>query len=879
MYVVVSLIGAAETIIVGERESAKEHKIEDGEFTVFVPLSDKEKEKLTEKGITLEEMFYLDYEMKDESTIRVFQNREKIDKVVLDEGELPQKDGEVVLEKRYCEEHGLKVNDKIKIGEKEYQITGIGSVPDYSAAYKNISDSSVDSEQFGIAFVTKESYQELKRARNSQKSEEYVYAYLLNGKLTNKELKEEIKKIDFSAEDVTDTYFQEYWEETAGQKEKIQDGIDTLASGSKELENGLTELDSHGETLNDGTAQVFDTYLSEAQKALQAYGMTKDLTEDNFESVLNEYKNASDNGLLRLELSSAIQKLKALKAYKDGTKEYTKGVNEAANGAGELADGIQELKENANELLDKYFQVDISNLTQFLTAEDNPRIGAASDDQIVNKVSGLVAGIIVMILFAYVISVFVVHGIEKESSVIGALYSLGVKKGDLLLHYLTLPVIVTVISSLIGTGIGLSPVGITVQMQDCYAYYSIPKFQAIYPAYLLIYSLVVPFSMAVFVNWLVIRKKLSKPALQLMRKEQKTGKISNINLGNMGFVGRFRVRQMLREMRTGFTVIFGMFIALLILMIGVDGFLLCENISVQNKEDTKYQYMYTYKYPEKEVPESGEESYAKTLKKEVFGYNLDVTVLGIHEDNPYFNAKVEKGKNKVIISSAMAQKYNLKTGDKVILTDEEEDIDYAFTVEGITQYSPGFYAFMDIDSMRELFNVSDDYYNVVFADKKLDIQPERLYATTTKASVEKSSDVFKSMMTPMFSMLIGMGALIFCVVMYLMMKVMIDRSTFGISLIKIFGYRMKEVRKLYLNGNFYIIAVGAAICIPLSKKVMDVLYPALVSNVSCGMDLHFTWQLYLGIYVGVLLLYFIINQLLIRKIKKVVPAEVLKNRE
>ena len=41
-----------------------------------------------------------------------------------------------------------------------------------------------------------------------------------------------------------------------------------------------------------------------------------------------------------------------------------------------------------------------------------------------------------------------------------------------------------------------------------------------------------------------------------------------------------------------------MFIALLILMIGVDGFLLCENISVQNKEDTKYQYMYTYKYAE-----------------------------------------------------------------------------------------------------------------------------------------------------------------------------------------------------------------------------------------------------------------------------------------
>ena len=64
------------------------------------------------------------------------------------------------------------------------------------------------------------------------------------------------------------------------------------------------------------------------------------------------------------------------------------------------------------------------------------------------------------------------------------------------------------------------------------------------------------------------------------------------------------------------------------------------------------------------------------------------------------------------------------------------------------------------------------------------------------------------------------------------MKVMIDRSAFGISLVKIFGYRMKEIRKLYLNGNFYVIAVGTAVCIPLAKVVMDAMYPLMVSNVA-----------------------------------------------
>ncbi|MBQ6888489.1 MAG: FtsX-like permease family protein [Lachnospiraceae bacterium] len=112
-----------------------------------------------------------------------------------------------------------------------------------------------------------------------------------------------------------------------------------------------------------------------------------------------------------------------------------------------------------------------------------------------------------------------------------------------------------------------------------------------------------------------------------------------------------------------------------------------------------------------------------------------------------------------------------------------------------------------------------------------------------------------------------------------MLKVMIDRSAFGISLIKIFGYRAKEIRKLYLNGNLFIVVIGAFISIPLAKKVMDVLYPYMVSNVACGMNLTFSMKLYGIIFGAVILLYFIINPLLVHRVKKIVPAEVLKNRE
>lgn len=45
------------------------------------------------------------------------------------------------------------------------------------------------------------------------------------------------------------------------------------------------------------------------------------------------------------------------------------------------------------------------------------------------------------------------------------------------------------------------------------------------------------------------------------------------------------------------------------------------------------------------------------------------------------------------------------------------------------------------------------------------------------------------------------------------------------------------------------------------------------------MNLKFSWQLYIGIFGVVMLVYLIINQILVHKVKNVVPAEALKNRE
>lgn len=840
MYIIVSVVASADTIIDGTAEHGKQNKVEDGQFGVFIPLTDEQEKEITDKGITLEQHFSIDVTAKDGSKLRVFRKRNDIDLIELDSGRFAEKKGEAVVEKRYSEEHSLSVGDKLTAGGVEFEIVGIGTTPDYDTPFENFSDTAVSSKGFGLLFVSDDQYDYFKND-SEQKAEDLCYAYRLNDKATDDELKEMIEDFDFDYKKVTDKYYLETIKDVLKQRDDISNGIDKLYDGSQTLKDGVKDLSEGADALYDAMGGLY-----EGTKALP------------------EGANAITVGV---------------KAAYDGSKDLSEGAKSAYSGAESLANGIDSFKKQADELLDEVFTIDLDNLTMFVKKGDNVRIAGAAGDVVMNKYAGLGVGVILMALLTYVISVFVIHQVQRESSVIGALYALGAKKKDLIRHYVTLPTIVAFVGGIIGAVIGFSPVGIDYQLLDSYAYSSLPDFTPVYPLYLIIYSIVMPPVVSFIVNTLVINKRLSQTALSLIRNEQKTGHYSRVNIKSRNFIRRFQIRQMLREMRTGITVLLSMLFSLFILMLGVDCYYLCENVRKDTINDTKYEYMYTLKYPEESVPEGGEACFVKTLSKEQLGYNLDVTVMGMDSDNKYYDVKTHKGKSFITVSQSVVERYGVAKGDKFILTDDATSMDYAFTVEDICDERGGLMVFMDIDSMRELFGESDTYYNCLLSDKKLDIDEGRLYSTTTKSDIERSAAVFTDLMMSMIVMLIAVAVIIFCSVMFLMLNVTIERASFGISLVKVFGYKTKDVKKLYLNGNAIIITLGALIEIPLSKMFMDKVFPVFIPNVTSGINLAFPWYAYVIIFAGVMATYFIITSILVRKLGKITPAEVLKNRE
>ena len=206
MYLITSMVDAAEVIIRGTDNNQIESKLEDGQITVFSKFTDSELEEMADKGVTIEPHFSFEVTLEDNSVLRVFKNREKVDLVTLDRGRPAESDDEIVLEKRYCEEHEINVDDTVKLAGKAFTVTGIGSSVDYDAPLRKFSDTAIDSKVFGTAFVTEDSYNDLKSG-DEIGTEDLTYGFILNDAMSSDDFKQMVKDFDFDFIAFLSSYF------------------------------------------------------------------------------------------------------------------------------------------------------------------------------------------------------------------------------------------------------------------------------------------------------------------------------------------------------------------------------------------------------------------------------------------------------------------------------------------------------------------------------------------------------------------------------------------------------------------------------------------------------------------------------------------------
>ena len=165
MFMVVSLVTSAEVVTTDIEKFADEKNLEDGEFSVFVPLTEKDIKELDDSGCRVEQSFYIDFAMNDDddSTVRIFRNREDINIQCAKNGAPANHADQIMIEEHYAEAHELEVGDSIEIAGEKFEITGIAVSPDYDNVKQNISDVGINHAGFGTAFVNDEGYAAMKQ--------------------------------------------------------------------------------------------------------------------------------------------------------------------------------------------------------------------------------------------------------------------------------------------------------------------------------------------------------------------------------------------------------------------------------------------------------------------------------------------------------------------------------------------------------------------------------------------------------------------------------------------------------------------------------------------------------------------------------------------
>lgn len=760
---VISMAGATDTVNYTIDKTNKEHKIEDGEFKVHVPLTQMQLDKLRNMGLEIEEKYYIDQKTTEGTTLRVFENRTNINRATVDKGTRPIKANDIFLEKHFASDFGLKIGDSFILNEDTYKVSGIGTIPDYSNVVSSSAESLADTDKFSYCLVSESKF---KKLVSDSKEVEYEYSYRLGEDITDNGLKDYLINLEFEQSMITNPYM-------------------------KEIVKGL------------GIAET-----------------------DRKDSI-----NGSEIG--------------------------------------------------SNE------EIEYTNLTYFLKAENNSRITSCKDDIQINKVAAIVAGCIVFVLIAYMLAVFSIHNVEKESAMIGTLYSMGYTKKELLRHYMILPIIVTGFSSIAGTIMGF--LQIPLQLKDSESFYSYPDVLSTYPIYLILFGCLMPMIFTIAINYYVLNKKLKAEPLKLLRKEKHQHHIANVDLKNMKFINRYRIRQLLREISGNITLFCGLFVAILLMMLGFSIFG-CVDSSVRSiTDDVNYEYQYFLSYPPNKVPDGTEAAYTETLNANFYitDKDLEVSLQGIGKDNPYFDFAGELGiekplvseKNEVYISDSVAYKFNWKIGDTITLINNADNKSYTFKVKKIVEFSTGLYIFMNDDNMREIFEQKDDYFNTLISDKAVNIDEGRVETVITKDEMQESSQQLYGMMSAMIATIVSVSVVIFITVMYLLLKMMIDKATFSISLIKVFGYTENEVKKLYLGSNLYTILITTIFSIPVTKIIISKIFPVLVANVNSGMSTALQPYLYIIMIFIILGSYLIVNKLLAIHLKKVSLVEILKQRE
>ena len=525
----------------------------------------------------------------------------------------------------------------------------------------------------------------------------------------------------------------------------------------------------------------------------------------------------------------------------------------------------------------------------YVPSYGNPAINFATDDMGSDMSMGGVILDILIIIIAFIFGVTISNTITKEALTIGTLRASGYTRGELVRHYLSMPVIVTFLAAIVGNILGYT-VFKNVVVGMYYNSYSLPTYETVWNPDAFVKTTVVPIILMFVVNLIVIVRMLRHTPLQFLRHDLKKSKRKKaIRLPHWKFMSRFRVRIMFQNISNYLILFVGIcFIMVMLAMaVGMPDTLTYYQKHASNLMFTKYQYVLkTYQNADGSIVTTDNkdaENFAmKSLVKRSDALDEEISTYGVVDDSQYIKISDLESleKNEVYISNSYADKYGIVIGDTIKLEEKYTDDTYNFKVCGIYDKCQSIAVFMPIDQYREVFDLDDDAFSGFFSDAKItDIDSNMIASTITKRDITKMCDQLDLSMGSYMQYFQVLCILLSMAMIYLLTKLIIEKNENAISMTKILGYENHEIASLYLLSTTIVMLIIDVLTVAVGVWVMNFAWKEILMTYSGWFSFHMETISYVKMFAFVLIGYVIVMILDFQRIKKIPMDQALKNVE
>lgn len=548
-------------------------------------------------------------------------------------------------------------------------------------------------------------------------------------------------------------------------------------------------------------------------------------------------------------------------------------------------------KERSEDLMKAVYTqaaVHENELLDFVPSYVNQAIHFATDDFGSDKTMGGYLLYILVAVLAFIFAITISSTITREASVIGTLRASGYTRGELLLHYMSAPVIVTLLAAVVGNVLGYTYFkGVVVGMY--YNSYSLPTYETVWNTDAFVKTTVVPVILMLIINGWVIGKKLRLSPLRFLRHDLgRKGRKKAMRLPKFKFMGRFRLRIFFQNVPNYVMLLVGVCFVMIMMFfcVGVKASLTEYQEHAVDMMFAKHQIVLKHTQDEdgneiRTANADAEKYSAQTLSvKNLIGNQEDVTVYGVQKDSDFIRLGHFEHQNGVYISSAFSQKLGVGKSDKIKLKAKYTDDQYEFTVDGVYDYPGSVSVFMLNSAFNRIFDLEEDSFNGYLTDQPIrDIDEKDILTSIGEEEITKVSRQLDHSIGSYMSYFQVVCVLLAAVLIYLLTKVVIEKNENAISMVKILGYEDREIASLYIVATTWVVVISEIIGIFAAWGLIKLIWLLFLQKMGGWIAFTVPLAKFAVVFAEVFVAYLLVMLVDFRRIHRVPMDQALKNVE